>query len=133
MTIKELIAASNLVVLRSSANHRALNVSFTEEGLSYTLDSKGSFSFFKNAWVSRLNGYLVFKGDTRLSNKVYVEKFIPRDFLTCEKQLNADGKEVEVCTGPVNLHKAECTFMNKALRLLTYNAPEHQQTRRSWE
>jgi hypothetical protein len=133
MTTEELIKSNDLYVLRSSLNDRALNVSYTEEGLTYTLDNQGKFIFFKNAWVSTQNGYLIFKGDTRLNNKVYVEKFIPRNFLTCKKEVNSEGKEIEVCTGPINLQKAEYTFMNKALKLLTYNTLENQPSTRSWK
>ena len=116
MKVEEVISRGNLVVLRSALNHRALNVSYTEDGLLYTLDNQGKFIFFKNAWVSLQNGYLIFKGDTRLNEKVYVEKFVPKTF------------------DAINLQKAEYTFMNKALKLLSYNALENQRsTYRSWE
>jgi hypothetical protein len=136
MSTEDLIKSSDLVVLRSSLNHRALNVSFSEEGLTYTLDNQGKFIFFKNAWVSIQNGYLIFKGDTRLNDKVYVEKFIPKDFLTYSKDPEGnkilDDRGKPISSGPMNLQKAEYTFMNKALKLLSYNALENQRGTNSW-
>jgi len=126
--LEQKIVENNLVVLRLKSNDKALNVSFTEEGLIYTLDNKGKYIFFKNAWVVPKNGSLIFKGDTRLNNRVYVEKFVPKNFETCKQGLNEDNELVDICTTTWPLQKAEYTFMNKALHLITYNALENQRS-----
>jgi hypothetical protein len=102
-TIRDFIKQNDLYVLRSKLNNRALNVSYTKEGLLYTLDNQGKFIMFKNAWVQNIGGILTFKGNTMLNNKVYIERFIPRNF------------------EETNLQKAEFTFIDKALKLINYH------------
>ncbi|MFN7301674.1 MAG: hypothetical protein ACK5U7_09400 [Bacteroidota bacterium] len=114
-TIRDFIKQNELYVLRSKLNHRALNVSYSKEGLIYTLDNQCKFIMFKNAWVKNIGGRLTFKGNTALNEKVYVEKFIPRNF------------------DEANLQKAEFTFIDKALKLLNYHEILSQLERTSKE
>lgn len=77
-----------LYVLRSSRNHKAIEVSLTQDGLKWVTDTKGEFIYFKNAdlRVDEENGRPVFAyfverspGGLQPSKNYYVERFIPRD------------------------------------------------------
>lgn len=102
------IANNRLRVLRSKHNNRALNVSFSDEGLMYSMSNQAKFILFKNAWVQLIGDRLVLKGNLALNDKVYIEDFVPRVF------------------DEANLQKAEFTFIDKALKLLNYHELKSQ-------
>lgn len=111
------IADRNMYVLRDARTQMALNVSFTPEGLSWTTDSSGRLVRFENGEMARVlnlkksleQNNIVFEalhispteGELRLSDKVYVEKFVPFDHQNRRNQV------------------AECLNVDKAYRLLT--------------
>tara|TARA_R110000850_G_scaffold11713_2_gene40110 strand:+ start:1377 stop:1697 length:321 start_codon:yes stop_codon:yes gene_type:complete len=73
--IKELIQDNNLVVLRDKRTHKALGVSYTEDGLRSIGNKLGVYVYCKG----RVTDFGVALGAPK-SEKVYVEKFVPRDF-----------------------------------------------------
>lgn len=58
--IKELVEKKHLKVLRERRTNKALNVSYTEDGLKFTMNKTGRYIFDPD--------------------KNYVEEFTPRDF-----------------------------------------------------
>lgn len=72
--IKNLIIQADLKVLRDKKTGKALNVSYTEEGLKTTANKMGKYVYFNN--VNRLSDI----PNGKKSNNVIVEKFIPREF-----------------------------------------------------
>lgn len=102
--IAKFIADNNLVVLRSTDTNEALNVSYSKEGLYWTANKTGKLLFFEKAFLKFANGTPYFSGTLTKSNKVYVEKFVPRTF-----------------SNP-KFHKSEVMWVDKALRLL-YGQP----------
>lgn len=100
------ISDRNLYVLRDSANGRALNVSFSVEGLHWTSNQSGRLLYFKKAKLEREynDAYepigVKIVGDKTPSTSYYVEKFVPTDKSTIKDQL------------------AEYTAVDKGYRLL---------------
>lgn len=84
-SIKDFIVSRNIYVLRELKTGTALNASYTEEGLYWTTNGTGKLLCFRNARIERVydKNYNVTNvrivGDTRFSNKVYIEKFVPTD------------------------------------------------------
>jgi len=72
--VRQLIASNNLRVLRDKSTHKALGISYTEDGLKTIANKMGKYIYFSN--VNKLQD--ISKG--KKSDKVYSEKFIPRDF-----------------------------------------------------
>lgn len=106
--IKQFITDRNLLVLREVGSNKALNVSYTEYGLKWTMDNYGKLVYYDNARLTHVRNSNIWipkiLGDTsKKSPKVYVEKFIPTD----QKSIPAQVAEFIVC--------------NKALRLLYSN------------
>lgn len=64
------IAKNNIVVLRSAITGVALNVSYTEFGVSWTTDKNGLSLYYKRDESGTLN---------EKSDRVVVEKFVPRN------------------------------------------------------
>lgn len=75
-------ASEGMYVLRDSRTNMALNVSYTPEGLYWATSSSGRLIYFKNARMTTVydNDYNLIKvkiiGDTRPSDKVYIEPFV---------------------------------------------------------
>jgi len=108
--IRSLISDGDVVVLRDRKSGKALNCSFTEEGLRWTVDKKSNLVYFKNARLetTQVGDKFITRpvGDLTPSKKVVVEKFIPKD------HTNSRGRVIN------SLQAAELTFTDKALRLL---------------
>ena len=108
--IANFVADQEFYVLRDSLTNKALNVSYTEDGLKWTTNATGKLIYFRNAkvQVNYDKNYLPvstqFVGDTRPSNKVKVEKFIPTNHAFAKAQI------------------AEYTWVDKAYRLAIQNA-----------
>lgn len=87
---------------------KALNVSYSEEGLQWTA-TKTRFHYFKNARpqtvMSGDTKFVKFVGDTNLSDQVYVERFNPRDHIVGGK-INTEDQV------------SEYLWVDKALRLM---------------
>lgn len=104
--ISKIIEDRNLVVLRDKQTHRALNVSYTEDGLKFTTSLWGNLLYFKKASLKIFyeDNRPVFVGvhgpNLEKSDKVYVEKFVPRNDLPPAHQI------------------AEYTWTDKAYRLI---------------
>lgn len=82
-----------MYVLRDSRTKVALNSSYTPEGLYWTTNTYGKLVYFKNAKlqnVYRDNVLTSVKivGDTRPSDKVYIEKFSPQNHHTTRGQIS---------------------------------------------
>lgn len=119
--IAKFIEDRDLYVLRDKKTGTALNVSYSEDGLKWTTNATGRLLYYDNAHIVpivdlkssikenrtvishiSINGY----GEVpRKSDKVYVEKFVPTNQPTLKGQI------------------AEYTWVDKAFRLLTLNAP----------
>ncbi len=99
------ISDNDMYVLRDVRTGQALNASFSIEGLYWSTDHSNRLLCFRNArlqpiYKNEIKTNLRIVGDTRLSEKVYVEKFVPRNQTTLRGQL------------------AEYTWMRKAYALL---------------
>lgn len=90
---------------------KALNVSYSEDGLKWTLNNYGKLLYYKSTKLSmrdkdgRMMYVPVFKGDMVKSNRVFVEPFVPRDHIIGGK-INKTSQKVEYF------------WCNKAQRLL---------------
>ncbi|MCB0370625.1 hypothetical protein [Mesotoga prima] len=111
--IARFISDQGFYVLRDKATGIALNVSYTPEGLKWTMAPNGSgkLIFFRKAHLIRHYNKTTLQptkveigGDVRPSNKVYVEKFIPTNQPTNRAQ------------------KAEYTWTDKAYKMAVLNA-----------
>lgn len=93
LSIKRFISDREVYVLRNSRTHTALNSSYTPEGLYWTTNEDGKLLFFKNARIESVynSDYTVTNlkivGDTRPSDKVYIEKFVPDNRPTKQGQI----------------------------------------------
>lgn len=73
----------NMWCLRDKRTGTVLNVSYTIDGLKWTTDNLGRLIYFKSARIgTQYNSdyepsKLVFEGDTRVSDRVIVEPFVP--------------------------------------------------------
>lgn len=88
--IKTFIKDRNLWVLRKRDRRgpgRALNVSYTEDGLKYTMDKYGTLIACKNAKLVLEDGKLNIVGNTNLPHNVYIEKFVPQEHQNLRDQL----------------------------------------------
>ncbi len=94
--IASFIKDRNLVVLRDKRTGAALNVSYSEYGLTWTTNKVGRLLYFTKAFLK--NGKKV--GDLTKSPNVYVERFVPRDHNSTMSQV------------------AEYTWVKKATHLL---------------
>lgn len=93
-SIRNFISGRKLYVLRDSQTGNALNTSYTPEGLYWTTNVSGKLIYFRNARLERVYDKttkepLTVKivGDTRPNDKVYIEKFVPRDRPTVRGQI----------------------------------------------
>lgn len=77
------IASQSFFVLRDKKTKRALGVSYTEDGLKWIVSRNQRLLYFKDAFlkINPKTNFPEFKGDLSKSDRVIVEKFIPRDFL----------------------------------------------------
>lgn len=101
--IRQFVSERDLWVLRDKLTNKALNVSYSPEGLKYTTNKYGDLVYFNNAKLKKHNSKLIPVGDLGISSKVYVEKFIPMDHKDFKLQI------------------AEYLFADKGLRLLYNN------------
>ena len=89
---------------------RALNVSYSENGLKWTANKLGKLLYFENAFLVQKDGRPSFQGkDLKRSKQVIVEEFVPRDHIFNSKIQIED-------------QKAEYLWINKGLNLLYSNA-----------
>lgn len=111
--IQKFIADQNLVVLRDAVSNVAMNVSYTPEGLEWTMAPNGSgrLIFFRKASIAKHYSKedhsltrLEIIGDKRPNSRYYVEKFIPMNHNTDYGQ------------------KAEYTWVAKAYRMALLGA-----------
>lgn len=101
--IRSFIKDNHLYVLRSRKTGKALNVSYTREGLKWTTSNYGKLLFYTNARIERHKNRLEIVGDLTPSDAVYIEEFIPLD----NKNLKVQISEIQ--------------WTDKALRLLYNN------------
>lgn len=94
--IASFIKDRSLMVLRDRRSGAALNVSYSEYGLTWTTNKVGKLLYYKKAFLT--SGRKV--GNLEPSEDVYVEKFIPRDHSSVSAQV------------------AEYTWVKKATHLL---------------
>lgn len=79
------VTLQKMFCLRDVRTHKVLNVSFTEDGLKWTLDHNGNLIYFKSGRIAQRydKNYniigLYFKGNLTPSSRVYVEEFIPKN------------------------------------------------------
>lgn len=75
----------NLVCLRDAKTRKLLNVSFSEDGLKWTLSPQGKLIYFKHAYLRRIHNkeynlvHVEIVGNNKNPN-VIVEEFIPTNF-----------------------------------------------------
>lgn len=72
--VKQIISQNNFRVLRDKKTHKALGIAYSEDGLKTIANKSGRYLYFDN--VTSLKD--IPKGHK--SNRVYSEKFIPREF-----------------------------------------------------
>lgn len=94
--IASFIKDRNLMVLRDKRSGAALNVSYSEYGLTWTTNKVGRLLYYNKAFLS--SGKKV--GDLKPSPHVYIEKFVPRNHTSTSSQV------------------AEYTWVKKATHLL---------------
>lgn len=108
--IRQYITDGKIFVLRDVSSGNALNVSYSLEGLYWSTNASGKLIFFRNAQLMKVYGKdalptnVRIVGDTRLSDKVYVERFVPTNRPTLRGQI------------------AEYTWTRKAQALLSQNS-----------
>lgn len=92
-TISRFIEGKQMFVLRSKATNQALNTSYSEEGLKFTMSANGRLLYFKDAKivVDYDKNYEPVKtrfiGDLRMNPDVYVEKFTPTNHTSPRTQI----------------------------------------------
>lgn len=81
--MRALIASQDMWILRSKSG-KGLGVSYSEEGLKLTANKGGKLLYYRDAYLRHKKDdsgqwipYL--DGDLTPSDKVYVEKFVPKD------------------------------------------------------
>ena len=85
---------------------RALNVSYSEEGLKWTANKLGKLLYFEDAFLIQKDGKPTFQGkNLKRSKNIFVEEFVPMDHKFNNKILIED-------------QKAEFLWINKGIRLL---------------
>lgn len=107
--IGQFIKDKKMYVLRDRATGRALNTSYSEEGLKFSTSANGKLIYFKDAkltreWLQDSEGVWIpwkvgFEGDLSMNPDVYVEQFIPMNHSNIRQQ------------------RAEYTVVSKAYRL----------------
>lgn len=106
--IVDLIKENQFLILRDRRTHKALGVGYGMDGITQVTNKHGKLLYYKNARISGEwkdgipNGQWLPKvvGDTTPSEKVYVEKFIPRNHKLIDNQV------------------AEYLWVDKAMRML---------------
>lgn len=97
------------MVVRDSRTNKALNVSYTVDGLKWTTNfNANKLVMYRNAWIDHVDGVPTIAGDLTPSRKVYVEKFIPMDHYDERNRL----KKEQI---------SEYTAVDKAQRLLYHS------------
>lgn len=118
--IGQFVKDNNLYVLRERRSGRALNVSYSEDGLRWTVNKLGRSLYYRDA-IMRLNSKtkfpeLVTKRKTLEKNRdVFVEKFIPKNHWKPNGKLNIANQV------------AELLWIDKALRLCYYVEPKEEE------
>jgi len=87
---------------------KALNVSYTDQGLRYTCNKFAKLLYFDNAFIVAKDGIPSIKGILNKSKDVYVEDFIPRDHFITTKIRWID----------LDAQRAEFLWVNKGMALL---------------
>lgn len=100
--VKDYVTKNKLRVLRRKKDGVALNVSYTDFGLSWTANKSGRLLMYKRAFVvkGKFIGLRDKEGNLIKDDSVYCEDFIPTDKKTEYAQV------------------AECTWVAKAMKLL---------------
>lgn len=109
--IGQFIKDKKMYVLRDKATGRALNTSYSEDGLKWSTSANGRLIYYKNAIISRewkkdygtgewTVGSVSITGDLTPNPDVYVEQFVPTNHSNIRQQI------------------AEYTVVSKAYRLL---------------
>jgi hypothetical protein len=99
-----------MYALRDMKTKRALNVSYSEEGLMWSTNATGKLIYFENAHLQRVydkEGNITnvrIGGNLNLNPNVYVEKFVPSNQPTTKGQIT------------------EYTWTSKAYRLLYHTS-----------
>ena len=123
--IIRLIQDKDIFVLRERATDRALNVSYSPAGLTWTTNATGRLIFYENAKLQRfiveekkIVAIVSSNGEPlKIDTKYYVEKFVPSDKYHAYKK-DLDGKPMIDRKNQV----AEYTWTDKAYRLITNSA-----------
>jgi len=72
------ISDAKLYVLRERGTNKALNVSYSPDGLKFTQDINRKFIYYRKARVNRAQKYFIdLEGDLRPSHKYYISEFVP--------------------------------------------------------
>lgn len=109
-TISTFISAQTMYALRDVKTKRALNVSYSEEGLMWSTNATGKLIYFEDARLERVynrDGNITnvkIRGNLNLNPNVYVEKFVPSNQPTSKGQIT------------------EYTWTSKAYRLLYHTS-----------
>lgn len=82
--IRTFIQDRDLYVLREKRNDKALNVSYSPDGLKLTANKAGKLRYYKNAFFVT-DGEI--RGDMTPSRSVYIEKFVPKDHTNRSNQI----------------------------------------------
>jgi hypothetical protein len=102
--VSQYVTDCDIQVLRDTWDNRAINVSYTKEGLlNTTSSSTGTLICYRDAKLQLNDGKLEKTGDLRPNPNVYITKFKPKTFN--QKRLN----------------NMEIAMINKALRMLYTN------------
>jgi hypothetical protein len=118
--IRQFIDDKKLVVLREKGTDKAVNSSFSEYGLQFTTDTSGNYIYFMNAKPVVVGSKVEFVGDTRPSDKYYVEHFVPKDREDPRDDLSIprDRFFKRKISAYLRLQVAEYMWTDKAYRLL---------------
>jgi hypothetical protein len=105
--VRSYVSGQKLVVLRSKKNDKPIEISFSEDGLKWVVDTKGKFIFFRDAspkLVRTVKGqFLKFvansNGGLQPSEDYYIETFIPKDHYRNNGKLSVylQGSEYLMC------------------------------------
>jgi len=113
--IKELVRSHKLYVMRDKFG-KAINVSYTKEGLKWTADKNSKLLYYKNARLEH-----------RLIDNIYYPKFAgdltPDPTMTVELFVPTDQYRGDQLFLPAQL--AEIKMVDRAMRML-YHVPEYK-------
>lgn len=116
--ISNIITDAGFKVLRKKSTNEPLNVSYTEDGLRWTVNRDYRLLYYKEAYLKhrvvdgQVSWYI--EGDTTPADNVWVQDFVPMNHFYPNEKLNRrmQGKEINM--------------VDRALRML-YQIPEYVQ------